>query len=451
MLVAGALASICAAQDAARSASGPSSKNPVIKVEVNQVLVPVVVTDKRGHSVTGLSRADFEVFEDGEPQPLTAFSTESDLSPATLKPAGPTVTPAAPVPAGAAIPPGTPRRTYVVCLDTLNSSFGNLAGVVSSLRKFFKQEQGSDSQYALVALGRQAMVIRDLTRDPDLIFTALQDKNLIRAIGQSESGNLAQQESELSRKLAEYCERCPCAGVAPANGLSGSDHVCEGKRNGLEIWAGSAAEERGALLRGFLSDLKSLVAQTARQPGKRDVILISDGFSLQAGRDLFAMMAIYFQDPAEEMRNTGDSMRPDLEAIVHLATSADVTFYTLDSRGLYTSSAGGFDASHEYEMTRVTVLLPQVQQQKDLEDRENQDGMAELAASTGGVFYHNSNDIFKGLRQAFAEGREYYLLAYNSTHKAADGKFREIKVDVKGRNLLVRAKRGYWAPGPEVR
>ena len=54
MLVAGALASICAAQDAARSASGPSSKNPVIKVEVNQVLVPVVVTDKRGHSVTGL-------------------------------------------------------------------------------------------------------------------------------------------------------------------------------------------------------------------------------------------------------------------------------------------------------------------------------------------------------------------------------------------------------------
>ncbi len=51
--------------------------SPTIKVDVRQVLVPVVVTDKEGHHVTGLTRADFKVFEDGVEQTITAFSVQS--------------------------------------------------------------------------------------------------------------------------------------------------------------------------------------------------------------------------------------------------------------------------------------------------------------------------------------------------------------------------------------
>ena len=47
-----------------------------IKVEVRQVLVPVIVTDKERHHVTGLTQADFRVFEDGVEQKISAFSVE---------------------------------------------------------------------------------------------------------------------------------------------------------------------------------------------------------------------------------------------------------------------------------------------------------------------------------------------------------------------------------------
>jgi len=76
---------------------------------------------------------------------------------------------------------------------------------------------------------------------------------------------------------------------------------------------------------------------------------------------------------------------------------------------------------------------------------DDESAMNELAATTGGVFYHNSNDLLKGLRQSFADGREYYVLSYVSSNAAADGKFRAITVQVAGKNLVVRAKHGYWA------
>jgi len=430
------------------TAPGPQRAPTIIKVDVNQVLVPAVVTDKHGHSVTGLGPGDFEVLEDGEPQRLTAFSTENDLSGTTLKVAPPGALPA---PSKAVIPQGAARRSTIICLDTLNSSFGNLAGVIAALHKLFKKEEGSDSEYALVALGRQPMVIRDLTRDPDEILTALGNRSLTKAIGLSESTNLAQQENELSTRLQEYCERCPCAGEAAATGrtATGSDQVCAAKRSGLEVWAGAASEERSMLARSFLRDMQELVENLSRQPGKRALILISDGFNLRPGRDLFGLMALYFQMPSEEMQNPGDSLKPAIDEIVRLATTHDVTFYTFDSRGLYASAAGVLDASEESIFNRAgPILLPQVQQQKDIIGHENQDAMTELAVSTGGIFYHNSNDLLKGLRQAIADGHEYYLLAYSSTHKTPDGKFREIRVDVKRKDVMVRAKRGYWAPEP---
>ena len=446
-----------APQAASPSPPAAAPATPTIKVEVNQVLVPVVVTDKHGHSITGLKAGDFDVYEDGELQQLTAFSTQAGLTPRTLA-AGGAPPGALPAPAAAVIPSGAPRRTYLICLDTLNSAFENLAGVRSALDKLFKQEERQAaaaggpgaSQYALVALGRQPMVLQDLTRDPQKILAALDNKRMTAAISHGENGNLAEQVSELSRILSNYCDRCPCAGEAAASGrfAGGSDQVCTGKLNEIEMWAGSAAQERSQLTSSFLRDLRTLVEQMALQPGKRDLVFVSDGFNLRPAQDLFAMIAVYVQNPSEEEQNTGQWLKPELEAVERLATARDITFYTLDSRGLQATPAGGFDASEDVQMRRETVLMPQIAQQKELTRQQNADALAELAAATGGIFYHNNNDLFRGLRQAFADGREYYLLAYASDHKAADGKFRQIHVDVKGKGVVVRAKRGYWAPGP---
>jgi tetratricopeptide (TPR) repeat protein len=62
---------------ASKAPAAPEATGTTIKVEVRQVLVPVVVTDKEGHHVTGLTAADFHVFEDGVEQKISGFSVEN--------------------------------------------------------------------------------------------------------------------------------------------------------------------------------------------------------------------------------------------------------------------------------------------------------------------------------------------------------------------------------------
>ena len=52
------------------------AQDATIRVEVQQVLVPVVVTDQKGHHVSGLRAADFRISEDGVPQEIAAFSSD---------------------------------------------------------------------------------------------------------------------------------------------------------------------------------------------------------------------------------------------------------------------------------------------------------------------------------------------------------------------------------------
>ena len=71
--------------------------------------------------------------------------------------------------------------------------------------------------------------------------------------------------------------------------------------------------------------------------------------------------------------------------------------------------------------------------------------LAEIAEATGGTAFHDSNDLLGGLQRAFADGRDYYTIAYVSGNANLDGKFRAITVQVRDRKVVVNAKRGYWA------
>ncbi len=76
---------------------------------------------------------------------------------------------------------------------------------------------------------------------------------------------------------------------------------------------------------------------------------------------------------------------------------------------------------------------------------QNGSGMSQLASATGGVYFHESNDVLKEFQTVIADGREYYLITYTPANNTQDGKFRKITVEVNDKNLTVRAKEGYWA------
>lgn len=150
---------LCSAQERPAERQTPAGNTipavPTIKETVRQVLVPVVVTNKKGHPVSHLLASDFVVFEDEIPQRMVAFRTTYDAS---LEVAPPFMTHSvgrvSPPVSPARVGSESPTRTYLICVDTLHSSFGNVDGARRALTKFFHQEQDSQAQYALMNLSR---------------------------------------------------------------------------------------------------------------------------------------------------------------------------------------------------------------------------------------------------------------------------------------------------------
>jgi VWFA-related protein len=130
----------------------------------------------------------------------------------------------------------------------------------------------------------------------------------------------------------------------------------------------------------------------------------------------------------------------DLEPILRLAANSNIPIYTIDSRGLYTPAF--FDAANSggtaAQMPAVLGLMNQTAS-------EAGDALSEIAAATGGTFFQNSNNILSGIERAFADGRQYYLIAYVPSAPKSDGKFHAISVRVRDSKVVVSAKRGYWA------
>jgi len=84
MVVAVALASVCAAQtDAPPPNQDQDQSAETLKVNVNVVQVFFNVKDKKGALIPNLTKNDFQISEDGKPQTIKYFAAESNL-PLTL-------------------------------------------------------------------------------------------------------------------------------------------------------------------------------------------------------------------------------------------------------------------------------------------------------------------------------------------------------------------------------
>lgn len=444
----------CVAAFAASVQPGAAQDTPpAIKVEVRQVLVPVFVTDRKGHHVDGLQASDFHVFEEGVEQQIVSFGTELAPSPFPLsappRPAGPSNPPASRQAAESTSSPIL--RTYLIVVDSLYMSSESAPRVCKSLQKLFEQEEISNSRYALVALGRDLRILRSVTGDPAEILAIAQDKNLTRNLIESDGVSAAEQEAQLKWMLEKHCGHCPCDDpLQVADQRFGASRGCTVELDRIESWTAAAALERTALTRTFLRKLRDAVAQLARQPGKRNLILVSDGFEMRGGAELYSLIAIYTSRPSFVQKNPGDYLGTELEEVARTATSGNVVVYSVDARGLPAPTLGVFDATSDgrrFVRNAGPTTMEYISHRSVLETGR-EDAMAHLADVTGGIFFHGNSNLTRGMKRAFADGREYYVLAYVPTNRAEDGEFRRIHVEVNKKKLTVRAKEGYWAPGP---
>jgi VWFA-related protein len=120
-----------------------------------------------------------------------------------------------------------------------------------------------------------------------------------------------------------------------------------------------------------LSTLKATVQRMAAMPGQRTVVLVSSGFIVTIN---------YRQQEVE---------------LIDRAIRANVTLSTLDARGLFAIVPGG-DASQ----SSTSIVASNNRARYQLEAAVAQgDVLGELADGTGGIFFHNNNDLQEGFRQ----------------------------------------------------
>ena len=120
--------------------------------------------------------------------------------------------------------------------------------------------------------------------------------------------------------------------------------------------AAQIAELDRTLTVGFLREFRALISQLARARDRRTVILMSDGFEIEPGREAFALVNAYFPfashclvPPTISCRADGDvtaarACRMSSSRFCRLAAKSNITIDTIDSRGLYGQRA--FDASN---------------------------------------------------------------------------------------------------------
>jgi VWFA-related protein len=362
------------------------------------------VTNKEGHHATGLTQADFKIFEDGVEQKIAAFSVESTGRPSAGSSAASTVeTESAVVPAKPK--PAAARRTYLICIDTLHASFSNFANVHEALVNLLRQEQPGDSQYAVMAMGTSSEVVRDVTPDPAAVLLAIENANFPKLFQGSQKGGTQADLNDFRRTLDDVRAKCDSSTTQPE---------CDTQKRFLVGGARQiAARERG-LTTEFFRQFHTVVEQFSHATGRRMIVLISDGFHVAPGGEAYGLLSAYFPDIHEAAIHATERMQEQLEPILRLAAKSNIAIYTIDARGLYT--AGFFDASSRGTTGRINGRqMPAVESALRHIASEQGDTLGEIASATGGTAFHNRNDLLRGLQRAFADGRDYYMLMFRPT------------------------------------
>jgi len=204
--------------------------------------------------------------------------------------------------------------------------------------------------------------------------------------------------------------------------------------------------------RADMDALLALVRAQAELPGRKVVLYFNPWFSIP------------------------ESVKEQYENLISVANRANVSFYTVDPKGLTTGSRSMTDNNKDRTVAEVssqgragTDFLRDAT--RETRDQQMRGGVGEvstsqaraaetaesairanpqlwlrdLALQTGGASTADTNDYRAPLRSAMEEVRTYYEAAYTPLLTTYDGKFRKISVRVDRPGVEVHTRAGYMA------
>jgi VWFA-related protein len=400
----------------------PEAALEIPAVEAELVRVDVVVTDRAGRPVTDLVAEDFLLLEDGRPQPLTHFQAPSAGGPA-----------AAAAPEARATAPAAGRRV-VLAVDDLHLSPGSLERAKAALKRFISEQASDEDELALVTTSASVGMLQSFTRERAVLRRAV-DRLAYRERRANAGGRATMSEYEaqaidrgdpeaLRLATQEITLRELISPPARAGGVQNPHSEIEARGMARSLLAQALDATNRTL-----GTLELVVRNLGAVPGRKALVLVSDGFVIGQG--------------------TQDPRAFDLRRIFDASTRAGVAVYALDCRGVAAGSSVG-DASQPALLDQANPAPREgYTHQAALATR---DSLAVLAEGTGGFLVHGTNDLDEALGRILHDGDAAYLLAYTPSREARDGRFRSIEVRLPGRSgLTVRAREGYYAAGAPAR
>ena len=387
------------ARQAAHSPMPPQAARPTFRSNVDLVTVNVVVRDRNGAVVRGLTRDDFSITEDGRPQDLATFDFDepgtaplealpADRSPTILgsvRRASPATAPGAP---SAAAPAATVdlhgRRLVVLFFDLSSMPPEDAMRSIASARDYVVRQITPADSVAIAALSTSLRIVQDFTPDRERLLAGLARMSGIEGMGFDEAAGADPEASDV--------------GFTPDD----SEFALFNTDRRLEA-------------------LKSLCDALGVIEQKKSIVYFSSG-----------------------MTQTGLDNRAALRNVVSRAIRANVSIYAADMRGLQAVVPGG-DASRASTRGVSAFSGRSVSDQYD-QVAASQEALSSLAEDTGGRAFFDQNSFAGVFDRVIADTAAYYTLGFSSSNPAKDGRFRRVRIEVKRPGLKLEHRASYYAP-----
>ena len=397
---------------------------------VFEVQVPVNVVARDGEAVRGLTQDDFQILDEGEPQPITGFRV-IDLD--QISPDDRRV-----VETDYGIPPAA-RRHFLFLFDLSYSAPTSIAKAQQAAHAFVLEQMHPTD---LAAVG-----IHSVESGPQLLITFTPDRaQLARAITTLGNPRLLRLATEdpLGFLIDTPGPSPDLTSALDVGGVNaGITEMERSMSSYLQVIGREMAKSERNFARGQISRWAETLRQMARilssVEGRKHLVLFSEGFD---GRLLFGRQPDHFD---EEMRQEtalverGQIAQVDsdqrfgntqLQTQVHQMLRefkrANTVIHTVDISGLRADSR---------EEDRVRVV--------------GRDALFYLANDTGGRLHEDANDFGAELQEVLESSTVTYLLSFQPTDPGEAGDHHRLRVRARApKGAQLSHRMGYYTPRP---
>ncbi len=376
------------------------------------VLVPTVVNDKSGAHISGLSKQEFGLKQDGKSQPIAVFEEVKTNPDRVRRSEGERGT-------FSNFEPGSSdyHRLSIIVLDFVNTPFPDQANARRELLKFLSEIAESGEPMCLLALTRGGLTwLHDFTDDPKLLAAAL------RQAGSDKGSNNATLIHE------------PVVDAMHPTGDGLAKAITAMIRGQLQQEAQLASMESKETASVTVQAMQQIAKAFRGLPGRKSLIWASSGFPFSLSSPSYLMC-----EPAcpvhkrEEMQSANDNLW-------RMMNDAQIAVYSVDLRLASASTlmtTGGVRPSDMGDPQFDTDAQAQWKMQ------DTTSTLQLFAENTGGKAFLGSNNLAQSFRQAIQDDSSYYMLGYYVSRSSTKQGWHQISVTINRKGANARYRNGF--------